>query len=186
MDEINLGNQKSVGKLIKVDMSAIYASALLMYIFFKRLLTAVVQASICLNFVLLASQNVPGMWHSPFNPNSYVDYRNIIRFTVKIWRAVWTQAEISAKLGRMGCLSQLLTPWSKLLQQNESYFHTLHINWDWMGYVTSLEHFVRQEVLILDCVLGWILPINKNVKIVNKQLKKICFFQKVNKQHPHL
>ena len=61
MDEINLGNQKSVGKLIKVDMRAIYASALLMYIFFKRLLTAVVQASICLNFVLLASQNVPGM-----------------------------------------------------------------------------------------------------------------------------
>ena len=39
MDEINLGNQKSVGKLIKVDKRAIYASVLLMYINFKRLLT---------------------------------------------------------------------------------------------------------------------------------------------------
>ena len=37
MDEINLGNQKSVGKLIKVDKRAIYASVLLMYITFKRL-----------------------------------------------------------------------------------------------------------------------------------------------------
>ena len=67
------------------------------------------------------------------------------------WWAGLTRAEIYAKLGRMGCLCQPVTPWwSNLLQQNESYFHNLHINWDWMDYVMSLEHFVRQKVRNFD------------------------------------
>ena len=39
----------------------------------------------CPNFTLPASQNVPGMLVSPFNPNLYVDYGSIIHFTVKVW-----------------------------------------------------------------------------------------------------
>ena len=27
------------------------------------------------------------------------------------------------------------------LQENESYFHNIHTNWDWLSYVTPLEHF---------------------------------------------
>ena len=28
------------------------------------------------------------------------------------------------------------------LQQNESYSHNLHRNWDWLSYLTPLEHFI--------------------------------------------
>ena len=72
------------------------------------------------------------------------------------------QTALSAQFGRYFCLCPTGSPRSKLLQQNESYFHNLHINWNWMGYVTSLEYFVRQEVQNLDMwdlvhkVLGWI------------------------------
>ena len=39
-------------------------------------------------------------------------------------------------------------PWYKILQQNESYFNNLHINWT--GKFMSLKHFVRQELWNLD------------------------------------
>ena len=47
-----------------------------------------------------------------------------IHFAVKVWSldlggpvGQWTQAEISPKLGRMGCLCQSITLWFKLLQR---------------------------------------------------------------------
>ena len=103
----------------------------------------------CLNFALFASQKVPGMWHSPFNLKTYVDYGNIIHFAVNVWTLVG-RFDMGRNIRRMGCLCQPVTPWSNLLQQNESYFHNLHINWDWMDYVMSLEHFVRQKVRNFD------------------------------------
>ena len=39
----------------------------------------------CLNIALLAQKNVPGMWHSPFNLNLYVDFGGVISFAVKVW-----------------------------------------------------------------------------------------------------
>ena len=53
----------------------------------------------------------------------------------------WTWA-----LLKIGTLFLLFTA----LLQNDSYFQNLHINWDWMGYVMSVEYFVRQEVWNLD------------------------------------
>ena len=57
-------------------------------------------------------------------------------------RAGWMWAEFTTKLGWMGCLCSVTSPSSKHLEQNESYFHNLHMNWVWMGYVTSVELFM--------------------------------------------
>ena len=69
-------------------------------------------------------------------------------------RAGWMWAEFTTKLGRMGCLCSVRSPRSKHLQQNESYFHNLHINWVWMGYVTSVELFMDLKPRIYEV---WIL-----------------------------
>ena len=57
-------------------------------------------------------------------------------------RAGWMWAEFTTKLGWMGCLCSVTSPRSKHLEQNESYFHNLHMNWVSMGYITSVELFM--------------------------------------------
>ena len=50
----------------------------------------------------------------------------------------------------MGCLCWLLTPWSKMLQQNESYFHNLHMNWGYHAPGT----FCEARSVKFRCVIG--------------------------------
>ena len=58
------------------------------------------------------------------------------------WRCHWTQTAYSAQFGGEFCPHFTGPLRSKHFQQNESYFHILNINWDWMDYVTSVELFI--------------------------------------------
>ena len=93
-------------------------------------------------FEVWGAWKVPQMWYSPFKPNLYVDYGNMIHFAVSAWRCHWTQTAHSAQFGGEFCPHSTSPLRSKHFQQNESYFHILHINWDWMDYVTSVELFI--------------------------------------------
>ena len=65
------------------------------------------------------------MGHSPFNPNLNVEYGNMIHFAENAWTSEGrlNVGRIHHQIGQNG-LSVF-----KHLQQNESYFHNLHINW---------------------------------------------------------
>ena len=90
------------------------------------------------------------------------------------WRCHWTQTAHSAQFGGEFC-PHLTSPLrSKHFQQNESYFHILHINWDWMDYVTSVELFIDLKPRI--CKVCAYIP-QKNLK----RTGRTDFFKKTRK-----
>ena len=94
-------------------------------------------------------------------------------------RAGWTWAEYTTKLGWNGCLCQVTSLRPEQLQKNESYFHNLHINWDWLKYVTCLDTFFDLKLGISEVCLKALLKIightHKSsclLKILNSTLRK--------------
>ena len=83
---------------------------------------------------------IPKMWHSSLNLNFYVEFGNMIHFAVSAWTS-----EMPPGIDTPFCPSSTSPLWSKYLQQNESYSHNLHINWDQLSYVTSLEFKVDHK-----------------------------------------
>ena len=58
------------------------------------------------------------------------------------WRSHWTQTAHSAQFCDEFCPHSSGPLRSKHFQKNESYFHNLYINWDWMDYAISVELFI--------------------------------------------
>ena len=62
----------------------------------------------CLNFALLPSQNPPGMWHRPFNPNLHIEFGGVISFAVRVWS--WKLWQIK---GSLAFGAAFAVPWIK-------------------------------------------------------------------------
>ena len=93
-------------------------------------------------------------------------------------RAGWMWAEFTTKLGRMGCLCSVTSPRSKHLQQNESYFHNLHINRVWIVYITSVELFMDLKPRI--CEVWDIITICEALCLTYKEV--FSFWKKLHMQ----
>ena len=96
------------------------------------------------------------------------------------WRCHWTQTAHSAQSGGEFCSHSTGPMRSKHFQQKESYFHILHVNWDWMDYVTSVELFIDLKPRICEVWVTFMIVISS--VLLTLLVNYICHDQEKSKK----